>query len=208
MRGNTSEECRQAWLTHFKSLVGKEVDETCSPEDAFFSNKVANCLPIKTGPFEMEEFTRSFKTRKAPGLIKFLLLSGNHHCSTLTCLTFAMKQNLETNQRLSLFLLSCHCLRKEISQSLPTTEVSLCPILQPRSTTQCFLIELSNTSILYSEETKMGLEEAARLHQILALCKIIIQRDEDIERKCCNQVCDQNPRRLCVHVCVTVRHTF
>lgn len=58
-------------------LLGKEVDETCSPEDAFFSNKVAHCLPIKRGPFEIEELKRSLKklqNTKSPGPDKILAI--------------------------------------------------------------------------------------------------------------------------------------
>lgn len=136
--------------------LSKEVDETCSPGDAFFSNKVADCLLIKRGPFEVEELKRSVKklqNRKSPWPDKIPAIIWKSPLFYSHLLHFSQR-NLETNQKLSLILLSCHCLRKVISQALPTTEVSLCPILHPISTTQCFLIELPNTSILYSEETK------------------------------------------------------
>ena len=69
--GETTEQRLETWFQHFSSLLGKRVQCHSKPDDdPFFNLKVADSLPIKTGPFTMEEVNTCLKrlsNTKTPG---------------------------------------------------------------------------------------------------------------------------------------------
>ena len=57
IKGNTIEERLDCWFKHFSNLRGKPEQNTRT-DDPFFKHKVVDILPIKTGPFSMEELQK------------------------------------------------------------------------------------------------------------------------------------------------------
>ena len=54
IKGNTAEQLQDSWFKHFSNLLGGPEQNT-NTDDPFFNQKVCDSLPIKTGPFSMEE---------------------------------------------------------------------------------------------------------------------------------------------------------
>lgn len=57
IKGNTAEERQDSWFKHFSNLLGGPEQNT-NTEDPFFNQKVCDSLPIRTGPFSMEELQK------------------------------------------------------------------------------------------------------------------------------------------------------
>ena len=69
IKGNTAEERQDCWFRHFSNLLGGP-EQNIDTEDPFFNQKVCDNLPIKTGPFSMEELLTcltKLKSSKTPG---------------------------------------------------------------------------------------------------------------------------------------------
>ena len=55
IKGDTKEQRLDSWFHHFSSLLGKPDNSSINLDDPFFNNRIADYLPIKTGPFTFEE---------------------------------------------------------------------------------------------------------------------------------------------------------
>ena len=63
IKGNTIEERLDCWFNRFSNLLGKPEQNT-STDDPFFNHKVVDILPIKTGPFSIEELQKCLRKLK------------------------------------------------------------------------------------------------------------------------------------------------
>ena len=69
IKGGTKEQRLDSCFHHFSSPVGKAEDSSINLDDPFFNNRIADFLPIKTGPFTFEELgvcLKKLKNSKTP----------------------------------------------------------------------------------------------------------------------------------------------